>query len=184
MGDVVERVTRKNVNLESKLPLTISAQYGLIDQNEFFDKQVASKDVSGYFLVKNGEFAYNKSYSNGYPWGAVKRLDGYEMGVLSTLYIVFKPVHIESEFLVQYYETDSWHTEVAKRAAEGARNHGLLNITPSDFFDTALLLPKEKNEQTAIGNFFRNLGERITAQTKKVEQLQQVKTAYLKKMFI
>ena len=62
---LTERVTRKNKNNESSRPLTISAQEGLIDQNDFFDKQIASRDVSGYFLVKNGEFAYNKSYSNG-----------------------------------------------------------------------------------------------------------------------
>lgn len=61
LGEIVERVTRKNENLESTLPLTISAQYGLIDQNEFFDKRIASKDVSGYFLIRRGEFAYNKS---------------------------------------------------------------------------------------------------------------------------
>ena len=72
------------------MPLTISAQYGLINQNEFFDKRIASKDVSGYFLVRNGEFAYNKSTSSDAPWGAIKRLDRYESGVLSTLYIVFK----------------------------------------------------------------------------------------------
>ena len=89
MGDLVDRVTRKIQDLVSELPLTISAQYGLIDQNEFFDKRVASKDVSGYYLIGNGEFAYNKSTSTDAPWGAIKRLDRYENGVLSTLYIVF-----------------------------------------------------------------------------------------------
>lgn len=86
----MERVTRKNQDLVSELPLTISAQYGLIDQNEFFDKRVASKDVRGYYLIYKGEFAYNKSTLNDAPWGAIKRLDRYENGVLSTLYIVFK----------------------------------------------------------------------------------------------
>lgn len=81
---MVKRVTRKNKNLESVLPLTISAQKGLVDQNDFFNKTVASRDVSGYYLVKKGEFSYNKSYSNGYPWGAIKRLNHYDMGVLST----------------------------------------------------------------------------------------------------
>ena len=51
--DLVDRVTRKNQDLVSELPLTISAQYGLIDQNEFFDKRVASKDVSGYYLMES-----------------------------------------------------------------------------------------------------------------------------------
>ena len=67
LSDITKRVIRKNKNLESTLPLTISAQEGLIDQNEFFNKTIASRDVSGYYLIKNGEFAYNKSYSNGSP---------------------------------------------------------------------------------------------------------------------
>jgi len=67
LDKVVERVTRRNKDLESTLPLTISAQYGLVDQNTFFNKTIASKDVSNYYLIKNGEFAYNKSYSNGFP---------------------------------------------------------------------------------------------------------------------
>jgi len=184
LGDIVERITRKNTNLESTLPLTISAQFGLVDQNDFFNKQVASKDVSGYFLVKNGEFAYNKSYSNGYPWGAIKRLDKYEMGVLSTLYIVFKPLDVESEFLAQYYESNCWHTEVSQYCTEGARNHGLLNIAVGDFFETKIKIPRDKEEQIAIGNFFRNLDNQITTQSQKVEQLQQLQAAYLQKMFV
>lgn len=80
LSDIVDRITRKNENLESELPLTISAQYGLIDQNEFFDKRIASRDVSGYYLLKKGEFAYNKSTSSDAPWGAVKRLDRYRFG--------------------------------------------------------------------------------------------------------
>lgn len=162
MGDIAERVTRKNKDLESTLPLTISAQDGLIDQNEFFNKTVASRDVSGYYLMKNGEFAYNKSYSNGYPWGAVKRLDRYDMGVLSTLYIIFKPTKVNSTFLAKYYDTDNWYKEVSKHAAEGARNHGLLNIAASDFFETELLIPSNIEEQSKIGDFFTQLDHLIT----------------------
>ena len=91
LGELVDRVVRKNTNNESTLPLTISAQYGLVDQITYFNNRVASRDVSNYYLVLNGEFAYNKSTSDGYPFGAVKRLDLYEKGVLSTLYIVFSP---------------------------------------------------------------------------------------------
>lgn len=115
------------------MPLTISTQEGLINQNEFFNKTVASRDASGYYLIKNGEFAYNKSYSNVYPLGAVKQLIRYNMGVLSTLYIVFKPTNIYIYFLEKYYDTTYWYKEVSKHAAEGARNHGLLNIAATDF---------------------------------------------------
>ena len=86
LKDFSNRVTRKNKDNLSKLPLTISAQDGLVDQISFFNKTVASKDLSGYYLLYNGDFAYNKSYSNGYPWGTIKRLDKYDMGVLSTLW--------------------------------------------------------------------------------------------------
>lgn len=183
LGEVAVRITRKNKDLESTLPLTISAQDGLIDQNEFFNKTVASRDVSGYYLVKNGEFAYNKSYSNGYPWGAVKRLDRYEMGLLSTLYIVFEPTDIDSDFLAKYYDGGNWHKEVSKHAAEGARNHGLLNIAASDFFETELTIPLSKSEQKQIGVLFNNLDNLINLHQCKLELLKVSKKSMLQKMF-
>ena len=187
LGDIVERVTRKNTNLESDLPLTISAQYGLIDQNEFFDKRVASKDVSGYYLVNNGEFAYNKSTSNDAPWGAVKRLDRYEKGVVSTLYIVFgiRDSHqTDSDFLATYYDTNRWYSGVQAVAAEGARNHGLLNIAASDFFDTTLMLPASIEEQQRIGAFFKSLDNAITLHQSELEKLQKIKKSLLERMFV
>ena len=165
LEEIVERVTRKNQDLVSELPLTISAQYGLIDQNEFFDKRVASKDVSGYYLIYNGEFAYNKSTSTDAPWGAIKRLDKYENGVLSTLYIVFKirnEEEVNSDFLVTYYDTSNWHKDIQAIAAEGARNHGLLNIAPADFFKTELMMPQDIDEQKKIGDYFKSLNDLIT----------------------
>ena len=186
MGEIANRVTRKNQNLESTLPLTISAQYGLIDQNEFFDKRIASKDVSGYYLLKKGEFAYNKSYSSDAPWGAVKRLDRYENGVLSTLYIVFDLINkdkTDSDFIVSYYDTDRWYKEVQAIAAEGARNHGLLNISPNDFFETELIIPKSFFEQQAIGAYFKNLDRLITLHQRKLEKLHNIKKSMLEKIF-
>ena len=187
LGDVVERVTRKNQDLVSQLPLTISAQYGLIDQNMFFDKRVASKDVSGYYLIYNGEFAYNKSTSSDAPWGAIKRLDRYENGVLSTLYIVFKIKNeevINSDFLVTYYNTCNWHKDIKAVAAEGARNHGLLNIAPADFFKTELMLPQDIEEQKKIGSYFKLIDHLITLHQRELEKLKKIKLSMLEKMFV
>ncbi len=187
LGDVVERVTRKNQDLVSQLPLTISAQYGLIDQNMFFDKRVASKDVSGYYLIYNGEFAYNKSTSSDAPWGAIKRLDRYENGVLSTLYIVFKIKNeevINSDFLVTYYDTCNWHKDIKAVAAEGARNHGLLNIAPADFFKTELMLPQDIEEQKKIGSYFKLIDHLITLHQSKCENLKNLKKYMLRNMFV
>ena len=184
LKDISKRVTRKNNDLVSERALTISAQFGLIDQEEFFQKKIASKDVSGYYLIKKGEFAYNKSYSTGYPLGAIKRLDKYENGVLSTLYILFKAVDIDSDYLAHYYESDKWHREVSMCAAEGARNHGLLNIAPADFFNTRLVIPKELAEQQAIGSYFSNLDNLINSHQEKISQLETLKKKLLQDMFI
>ena len=170
LGELVDRVVRKNINLESTLPLTISAQYGLVDQITYFNNRVASHDVSNYYLVLNGEFAYNKSTSDGFPFGAVKRLDLYEKGVLSTLYIVFsiKDVKVtNSDFLTVFFDTDRWHKGVSERAAEGARNHGLLNISADDFFDIDLYLPLQEAEQKQIGAYFKQLDDLITLHQRK-----------------
>ena len=80
LSNFTSRIMRKNSNNETELPLTISSKDGLVDQVTFFNKKVSSKDMSGYYLLKNGEFAYNKSYSNGYDFGSIKRLERYEMG--------------------------------------------------------------------------------------------------------
>ena len=183
MGDIAERVTRKNENNESDLPLTISAQHGLIDQRLFFNAQVASRDMSGYYLLRQGEFAYNKSTSADSPWGAIKRLTRYEKGCVSTLYICFALLNANPDYLVTYYETNRWHKAVQMIAAEGARNHGLLNIAPDDFFDTMVSLPESQAEQQTIGAFFSRLDSLITLHQRKYDKLVILKKSMLEKMF-
>ena len=187
LGEVTDRVVRKNINNESTLPLTISAQYGLIDQVIYFNNRVASRDVSNYYLVLNGEFAYNKSTSDGFPYGAVKRLDLYRKGVLSTLYIVFcikNKKKTNSDFLTFFFDTDRWHKGVYERAAEGARNHGLLNISADDFFDIDLFLPKSEQEQAVIGAYFKQLDNLITLHQCKLKLLKQIKQSMENGLFI
>ena len=185
LSQITVRVTRKNGN-QSDLPLTISAQDGLVDQRKYFNRQVASRDMSNYYLIKKGEFAYNKSYSEGYPFGAVKRLDYYDIGALSTLYILFEITdkNISSDFLVSYYMTHLWYKEVSKRAAEGARNHGLLNISTEDFFNSELNIPNSIEEQVKIGNLIKQFDKFITLHQRKLERLQEVKKGLLQKMFV
>ena len=179
LRDVVDRITRKNTNNESNLPLTISAQYGLIDQTTFFNRNVSSADLTGYYLLNNGDFAYNKSYSNGYPLGTVKKLDKYDKGVVSTLYICFKNKdNISSDFLAHYFETNKWYKEISLISVEGARNHGLLNIAVQDFFDTSHIIPNNP-EQDKIANFLSLLDKKIELQSKKIEVLKLYKYSQL-----
>ena len=165
MGDVCERVTRKNKNNQSDLPLTISSQYGLIDQHNFFNKVVAAKDMSNYYLLQNGEYAYNKSYSNGYDYGSIKRLNAYEQGCLSTLYICFslEALDVDSDYLECFFDTLQWYGDVSMICAEGARNHGLLNVDTKAFFtDVRINLPISIKEQRLIAKYLNNLDHLIT----------------------
>ena len=185
--NIVSRITRKNKNLESHTPLTISAIEGLVSQLTYFNNIVASSNISGYYLIKNGEFAYNKSYSNGFPYGSIKRLDKFDMGVLSTLYIVFalnkQNTSILSDYLVLFFNTTLWYHEVAKRAEEGARNHGLLNISADDFFDINIIYPKDLLEQQKIASYFQKLESLIQTTSKKLATLKRIKAASLQSMF-
>lgn len=105
LKDVAIRVTRKNKENNNTI-LTISGRDGLVDQMTYFNKQIASKNVTGYYLIREGEFAYNKSYSQGYPMGAIKMLSNYEKGVVSTLYICFKLNDEQScDFYQHYFES-------------------------------------------------------------------------------
>lgn len=166
LSHFVTRITRRNKNNESSLPLTISAQYGLVDQISFFNKTVASVDLSGYYLLYNGDFAYNKSYSNEYAWGAVKRLDKYEKGCLSSLYFVFRPNdNVDSDYLTHYFESSKWHKGISNIAGEGARNHGLLNMAVDDYFAAKHCLPSLP-EQKKIARFFNAITRRIEIQNK------------------
>ncbi|HHX0300986.1 Type I restriction-modification system, specificity subunit S [Staphylococcus aureus] len=183
LGDLTDRVIRKNQNLESKKPLTISGQLGLIDQTEYFSKSVSSKNLENYTLIKNGEFAYNKSYSNGYPLGAIKRLTRYDSGVLSSLYICFSiKSEISKDFMEAYFDSTHWYREVSGIAVEGARNHGLLNISVNDFFTIPIKYPSLE-EQRKIGDFFIKLDRQIELEEQKLELLQQQKKGYMQKIF-
>ena len=183
MSDFAERVTRKNSNNETDLPLTISSKDGLVDQISYFNKTVASKDMSGYYLLRNGEYAYNKSYSVGYDFGSIKRLDRYPMGALSTLYICFALKKHDTDFIKVYFDSLKWYKEIYMISAEGARNHGLLNVPTDEFFATKHYLPENTTEQRKIADFLIALDRRIDAQQSLVDNLKKYKRGLSSSLF-
>ena len=183
LSDFAERITRKNSNNETDLPLTISSKDGLVDQISYFNKTVASKDMSGYYLLRNGEYAYNKSYSVGYDFGSIKRLDRYPMGALSTLYICFALKKHNTDFIKVYFDSLKWYKEIYMISAEGARNHGLLNVPTDEFFATKHYLPENTAEQRKIADFLIALARRIDAQQSLVDNLKKYKRGLFNQIF-
>jgi len=134
--------------------LTASGQHGLIDQREFFSRRVASAKIDEYYLMRRGEFAYNRSAMQGYEFGAIKRLDRYDEAAISTLYICFAITDesVDSEFLAQVFESRALDRQLRTVVRIGIRDHGLLNLDIGDFFEMSIRLPSN-TEQRRIAEF-------------------------------
>ena len=176
LSDLFDRVTRKNTEGNTTV-VTISAQRGFVRQTDFFNKNIASEATENYFLVERGEFCYNKSYSNGYPWGATKRLNDFDKAVVTTLYICFgvkDKTKTNPEYFEQYFGANHLDKGLTKIAHEGGRAHGLLNVTPSDFFSLKVTIPSYE-EQTAIAQVLKAADKEIQLLKMKCGKLKEQK---------
>jgi type I restriction enzyme S subunit len=180
---IFKRVTTKNIENNPNV-LTISAQHGLINQQDFFNKSVSASDLTGYYLIKKGDFAYNKSYSKGYPMGAIKPLKKYEKGVVSTLYICFNiKDNSNADFYEHYFESGKINKQIHKIAQEGARNHGLLNLSVVEFFKDIDIFKPHIKEQEKIATFLNEISKQIALVNEQLEETRTFRKALLSKMF-
>lgn len=183
LGDICERVTRKNTE-DNKNVMTISAQRGFVVQTDFFNKSVASETLESYYLVLKDEFCYNKSYSNGYPMGAIKRLSEADKAVVTSLYICFKvksSMRVSIDYLAYYFDNGGLNRGLTKIANEGGRAHGLLNVTPTDFFGLMFGIPSII-EQTAIAQVLTAADREIELAQQKLELLRQQKRGLMQQL--
>ena len=180
-GKIISRVTKKNEELDDTV-VTISAKRGFILQEDFFNKRVASDTLSGYYLLEKGQFAYNKSYSNGYPMGVFKRLNDFDKAVVTTLYICFElKENICSDFMVHYFDNGLMNTNLIKIAKEGGRAHGLLNIGIEDFMNLKITMPSLE-EQTAIAEILNTAQQELKQYQEKLKALQQQKKGLMQQL--
>ena len=183
LGEIGKRIIRRNEENNQNV-MTISAQRGFVRQTDFFNKNVASENLDNYYLVYRDEFCYNKSYSNGYPMGAIKRLKEADKAVVTTLYICFClncSVKVDIDFFEQYCENGGFNQNLMKVANEGGRAHGLLNVTPSDFFGLQLLLPSLP-EQKAIAEVLTAADNEIATHRKKLDALRLQKRGLMQQL--
>ena len=183
LGEICERVTRKNIE-DNQNVMTISAQRGFVAQTDFFNKSVASETLESYYLVFKDEFCYNKSYSNGYPMGAIKRLSEADKAVVTSLYICFnvKPeTNTNIDYLSYYIDNGGLNRGLTKIANEGGRAHGLLNVTPKDFFGLSFEIPSLK-EQTAIAEVLIAADREIELAKEKLERLRRQKRGLMQQL--
>ena len=182
LGEVSEKVREKNSdNLYSSV-LTNSAEFGIIPQRDFFDKDIANeKNLNGYYIVKHNDFVYNPRISNHAPVGPIKPNKLNEVGIMSPLYYVFRTHDIENSYLATYFDTTYWHKFMKINGDSGARADRFA-IKDSVFVEMPIPIPSLP-EQTAIGSFFQDIDQLISLQQRKLEVLKEKKKTYLKLLF-
>lgn len=182
LSDLFERITDKNKEGNTTVT-TISARHGFIRQEDFFNKTVASKDLSNYYLINKGDFCYNKSYSKDYDWGVVKRLNNFEKAVVTTLYICFrfKDDSQNSDFWELYFENKILDKGLSKVAQEGGRAHGLLNVTSGDFFGIKVKVPSLE-EQNEIADILNTANQEVKQYQQKLETLKLQKKGLMQQL--
>lgn len=182
LKNVSFKVIEKNLNSSYTETFTNSAQFGVVSQRDFFDKDISnSNSIKGYYVVKENDFIYNPRISNFAPVGPIKRNKLGRIGIVSPLYFVFRVHGLDYQFLETYFESSKWHHFMFLSGDTGARSDRLA-IKDSIFIEMPIYCPDEKT-QKSIGNFFKNLDQSITLHEKKLAQTQNLKKAMLEKMF-
>lgn len=179
-----KKVIKKNQNLEYKITLTNSAEYGIINQLDFFDHDVSNGDnIRGYYIVENDDFVYNPRISASAPVGPINRNQLGYAGVMSPLYYVFRVYGMSKDYLSVFFKTTLWHKFMKDNGNSGAR-FDRLSITDDVFVQMPISYPKDIQEQQQIASFFTSLDKQISLQEKRLEKLKQIKAACLDKMFV
>ena len=183
LGEIADKVTEKNLDGNITEVLTNSAEYGVINQTEFFDHAVAKEsNIAGYYVIAPGDFVYNPRISATAPVGPIRRNTLGIHGVMSPLYTVFRLTDaVDGTYLSHFFKTNGWHGFMKLEGNSGARSDRF-SIGDATFFEMPIPVPSS-SEQHAIGSFFSRLDDLITLHQRKYDKLVIFKKSMLEKMF-
>ncbi|MHC5523202.1 restriction endonuclease subunit S [Ligilactobacillus saerimneri] len=171
LGEISKKVTKKNKDNTYTETLTNSAEYGIINQRDFFDKDISNqKNLSGYYVVQPDDFVYNPRISNLAPVGPIKRNKLGRTGVMSPLYYIFKVHDIDKNYLEKYFSTTNWHRFMELNGDSGARSDRF-SIKASVFKEMPIPIPNSNGEQKQIGDFFNQFDTLIALHQRKPQIL-------------
>jgi len=181
LKNLAERCTERNTQNNHARVLTNSAEHGIVDQRNYFDKDIANKDnLGGYFVVNKGDYVYNPRISASAPVGPISR-NNIAIGVMSPLYTVFRFTDNKNKFYEYYFKTAYWHPYMRQVSSSGAR-HDRMSISNDAFMCLPLPAPSVK-EQQKIADCLSSLDELIKAQRQKLELLKTHKKALMQQLF-
>lgn len=182
LGEISEKVTSKNNNLIYNETFTNSAEYGVVSQKDFFNKNISNtKNLDGYYIIQDKDFVYNPRISKLAPVGPIRCNKLGRTGIISPLYTVFRTYNVDIEYLEQYFKSSKWHKFMYSNGNSGVRSDRF-SIKDKVLFEMTIPLPSLP-EQQQIGQLFQKLDQLITAQQEKIQHQKQTKQALLQQMF-
>lgn len=184
LDQIAQKITLKNQDRSITETLTNSAEYGVISQGEFFDKEITNMDnISGYYVISPGDFVYNPRISNSAPCGPINRNELNRKGIMSPLYMVFSVKDVNPDYLKQFFKSTLWHRFMYLNGDTGARADRFA-IKDKIFFEMPIPISKERTEQEKIGSFLNSFDTLITLHQRKLDNLKLLKKGLLQEMFV
>ena len=181
LGKLAKRRTAKNVEVEHTRVLTNSAEFGVLDQRDYFEKDIANQgNLEGYYIVEKGDYVYNPRISASAPVGPISK-NNVGTGVMSPLYTVFRFDSSNNDFFAHYFKSTHWHHYMRQASSTGAR-HDRMSITNDDFMGLPLPVSKPE-EQQKIADCLTSLDEVIAAENQKLEILETYKKGLMQQLF-
>ena len=182
LGEITNKGTKKNTELQYNETFTNSAEFGIISQSDFFDHSVSNpENICGYYIVENNSFVYNPRISNLAPVGPINRNKLGRIGIMSPLYTVFEVKNINVEYLEWFFKSSHWHSFMYFNGDTGARADRF-SIKDTLFFEMPIPIP-DIDEQAKIGEYFSTLDHLITLHQRKCDKLKLIKKFMLQNMF-
>lgn len=181
LGRLAKRSTKKNTEGDITRVLTNSAEYGVIDQRDFFDKDIANQgNLEGYYIVEEGDYVYNPRISATAPVGPVSK-NRIGLGVMSPLYTVFRFNNTQNDIYAHYFKSTHWHQYMRQASSTGAR-HDRMSITNDDFMGLPLPVSKPE-EQQKIADCLSSLDNLIAAEIQRLDTLKTHKKGLMQQLF-
>ncbi len=183
LGEISNKVTEKNTQMNYSETFTNSAEFGIISQRDYFDHDITNSDnINTYYIVRNEDFIYNPRISSFAPVGPINRNKLGRIGVMSPLYSVFRTHDIDNEFLEQFFKSSYWHHFMKLNGDSGARSDRF-SIKDSIFINMPIPYPSLE-EQFSVGIALKNIDNLISLQNTKLEKFKNIKKSCLEKMFV
>ena len=184
LGDIFKKVSRRNTNGKIKNVITNSAEYGLIPQRDFFDKDIAvDGNTSTYYVIEEGDFVYNPRKSNNAPFGPFNRYTLSEQGIISPLYTcLVLQANINPSYLAWYFKSDAWHRYMYDNGSQGVR-HDRVSMTDNLLMGIPVIYP-ERKIQDNIANTLDLIESRLHLEQNKLDLLNIERNGFMQQLFI